>query len=88
MEQYGYAGLYKYALFNKLALCFMPYSQFLVLLCIFPELISFQESCGSRFRLSFRIFGCLKCSLLLIVRHILEIRNDPRSLVSHRGHTI
>ena len=27
----------------------------------------------------------VKCSLLLIVRHILEIRNEHRSLVSHGG---
>ena len=93
LEEYGYAGLntalkhkYKYALSTNL-----PYvschSQFLALLCIFPELISLRESCGSRFRLSSHLIGCLKCSLLLIVRHILEIRNDHRSLVSHGGHT-
>ena len=49
--------------------------------CIFPELISLQESCRSRFRLSSRLFGCLKCLLLLIVRHIFEIINDHPSLV-------
>ena len=93
LEEYGYAGLYKalkhkykYALSTRLP-CVSRHSQFLALLCIFPELISLQESCGSRFRLSSRLFGCLKCSLLLIVRHILEIRNDHRSLVSHSGHT-
>ena len=57
------------------------YSQILALLCIFPELISLQESCGSRFCLSSHLFGCLKCLLLLIVRHIPEIRNDHPSLV-------
>ena len=46
-----------------------------------PELISLQESCGSRFRLSSHLFGCLKCLLLLIVRDIPEIRNDHPSLV-------
>ena len=93
LEEYGYAGLYKaskhkykYALPTNLP-CISRHSQFLALLWIFPELISLQESCGSRFRLSSRLFGCLKCSLLLIVRHILEIRNDHRSLVSHGGHT-
>ena len=65
----------------------MFHSQFLALLCVFPELISLQESCGSRFRLSSRLIGCLKCSLLLIVRHIFEIRNDHRLLVSHGGRT-
>ena len=93
LDEYGYAGLYKalkqkyeYALSTNLP-CVSRHSQFLVLLCIFPELISLQESCGSRFRLSSRLFGCLKCLLLLIVRRILEIRNDHRSLVSHCGHT-
>ena len=95
LEEYGYAGLYKalkhkykYALSTNLP-CVSRYSQFLALLCIFPELIYFQESCGSRFRLSSRLFEvlCLKCSLLLIVHHILEIRNDHCSLVIHCGHT-
>ena len=75
-----------YALSTNL-LCVSRHSQFLVLLCIFPELISLQESCRNRFRLSSRLFGCLKCLLILIVRHIREIRNDHRSLVSHCGHT-
>ena len=44
-------------------------------------LSSLQESCRSRFRLSSRLFGCLKCLLLLIFRHILEIINDHPSLV-------
>ena len=61
--------------------CVSRHSDFMALLCIFPELISLQESCGSRFRLSSRLFGCLKCLLLLIVRHILKIRNDHPSLV-------
>ena len=52
-----------------------------LLLCIFPKLISLQESCGSRFRLISRLFGCLKCLLLLIVHHIPEIRNDHPSIV-------
>ena len=93
LEEYGYAGLYKalkhkykYALSTNLP-CASRHSQFLALLCIFPELISLQESCGSRFRLSSLLFGCLKCSLLLIVHHILETRNDHRWLVSHGGHT-
>ena len=87
LDEYGYAGLYKalkhkykYALSTNLP-CVSRNSQFLVLLCIFPELISLQESCGSRFRLISRLFGCLKCLLLLIVRHIPEIRNDHPSLV-------
>ena len=41
--------------------------------------------CGSRFRLISRLFGCLKCLLLLIVRHIPEIRNDHPSLVVKVG---
>ena len=57
------------------------HSQFVALLCVFPELISLQESCGSRFRLISRLFGCLKCLLLLIVHHIPEIRNDLPSLI-------
>ena len=87
LEEYGYAGLYKalkhkyeYALSTNLP-CVSRRSQFLALLCIFPELISLQESCRSRFRLSSRLFGCLKCLLRLIVRHILEIINDHPSLV-------
>ena len=72
LDEYGYAGLYKalkhkykYALSTNLP-CVSRHSQFLALLCIFPELISLQESCGSRFRLISRLFGCLKCLLLLI----------------------
>ena len=87
LGEYGYAGLYKalkhkykYALSTNLP-CVSRHSHFLALLCIFPELISLQASCGSRFRLSSRLFGCLKCLLLLIVRHILETRNDHPSLV-------
>ena len=93
LEEYGYAGLYKaikrkykYALSTNLP-CVSRHSQILAFFCIFPEIISLQESCGSRFRFSSRLFGCLKCLLLLLVRHILEIRNDHRSLVSHDGHT-
>ena len=88
LKEYGYAGLYKAlnALSTDLP-CVSRCSQFLALLCIFPELISLQESCGSRFRLISRLFGYLKCSLLLIVRHILEIRSDHALLVSHGGHT-
>ena len=48
---------------------------------ILSSLISLQESCRSRFRLSSRLFGCLKCLLLLIFRHTLEIINDHPSLV-------
>ena len=87
LEEYGYTGLYKALKHkNKFALstnlpCVSRRSQFLALLCIFPELISLQESCRSRFRLSSRLFGCLKCLLLLRVRHIPEIRNDHPSLV-------
>ena len=87
LDEYGYAGLYKaskykykYALSTNLP-CVLRHSQFLALLCIFPELISLQESCGSRFRLISRLFGCLKCLLLLIVRHIAGIRNDYPSFV-------
>ena len=105
LEEYGNAGLYKalkhkykYALSTNLP-CVSHRSQFLALLCIFPELISLhrqprktvfcfvlflsslQESCRSRFRLSSRLFGCLKCLLLLIFRHILEIINDHSLLV-------
>ena len=87
LDEYGYAGLYKtlkhkykYALSTNLP-CVSRHTQFLARLCIFPELISLQESCGSRFRLISRLFGCLKCLLLLIVRHIPEIRNDHPSLV-------
>ena len=87
LDEYGYAGLYKalkrkykYALSTNLP-CVSRHSQFLALLCIFPELFSIQESCRSRFRLSSRLFRCLKCLLLLIVRHIPEIRNDHPSLV-------
>ena len=87
LEEYGYAGLYKalkhkykYALSTNLP-CVSRHSQFVALVCIFPELVSLQESCGSRFRFSSRLFGCLKCLRLLIVRHILEIRNDHPSLV-------
>ena len=87
LEEYGYTNLYKglkhkykYALSTNLP-CVSRHSQFLALLCIFLELIFLQESCGSRFRLSSRLFGCLKCLLLLIVRHILEIRNDHPALV-------
>ena len=65
LDEYGYAGLYKalkhkykYALSTNLP-CVSRHSQFLALLCIFPELISLQESCGSRFRLISRLFGCL-----------------------------
>ena len=71
LKGYGYDGLYKaskhkykYALSTHLP-CVSRHGQFLALFCIFPELISLQESCGSRFRLSSRLFGCLKCSLLL-----------------------
>ena len=71
---------YKYALSTNLPRVSRR-SQFLALLCIFPELISLQESCPSRFRLSSRLFGCLKCLLLLIFRHILEIKNDPSLIV-------
>ena len=87
LDEYGYAGFhkglkhkYKYALSTNL-LCVSRHSQFLVLLCIFLELISLQESCGSRFRLISRLFGCLKCLLLLIVRHNPDIRNDYPPLV-------
>ena len=87
LEEYGYVGLYKalkhkykYALSTNLP-CVSRRSQFLALLCIFPELISLQESCRSRFRLSSRLFGCLKCLLLLIFPHTLEIINDHPSLV-------
>ena len=88
LDEYGYAGLYKaikhkykqYALSTNLP-CVSRHSQFLALLCIFPELISLQKYCGSRFRLTSRLFGCLKCLLLLIVHHIPEIRNDHPSLV-------
>ena len=86
LEEYGYAGLYKalkhkykYALSTNLP-CVSRHSQFLALLCIFPALISLQESCRSSFRLSSRLFECLKCLLVLIVRHILEIINDHPSL--------
>ena len=82
LEEYGYAGLYKalkhnykYALSTNLP-CVSRRSQFLALLCIFPELISLQESYRSRFRLSSCLFGCLKCLLLLIVRHIFQISDD------------
>ena len=87
LEEYGYAGhykalkhKYKYALSTNLP-CVSRRSQLLALLCIFPELVSLQESYRSRFRLSSRLFGCLKCLLLLIFRHILEIINDNPSLV-------
>ena len=87
LEEYGYVGLskplkhkYKYALATNLP-CVSRHSQFLAFLCIFSELVSFQESCRSRFRLSSGLFGCLKCLLLLIVRHILEIISDHPSLV-------
>ena len=93
LEESGNASLYKalkhkykYALSTNLP-GVSRHSQFLALLCIFPGLISLQESCGSRFRRSSRLFECRKCSLLLIVCHILEIRNDHPSLVSHGGHT-
>ena len=82
LEEYGYAGVYKalkhkykYALSTNLP-CVLCRSQFLALLCVFPELISLQESYRSCFRLSSRLFGRLKCLLLLIFRHILEIIND------------
>ena len=62
LEEYGYAGLYKalkhkykYALSTNLP-CVSRRSQFLALLCIFPELISLQESCRIRFRLSSCLF--------------------------------
>ena len=87
LEEYGYVGLYKalkhkykYALSTNLP-SVSHRSQFLALLCIFPELISLQEFCRSRFRLSSRLFGCLKCLLLLISHHILEIINDHPLLV-------
>ena len=90
LDEYGYAGLYralkheyKYALSTNLP-CVSRHSQFLAPLCILPELnqfISLRKSCGSRFCLSSRLFRCLKCLLLLTVRHILEIRNDHPSLV-------
>ena len=93
LEDSGYARLYKalkhkykYALSTNLP-GVSRHSQFLALLCIFPDLISLQGSCGSHFRLSSRLFGCLKCSLLLIVRHILEIRNGHPSFVSHGSRT-
>ena len=93
LVEYGYAGIYKalkhqykYPLSTNLP-CVSRHSQFLALLCIFPELISLQKSCGSRFRPNSRLFRCLKCLLLLIVRHILKIRNDHPSLASHGGHT-
>ena len=73
LEEYSYAGLYKalkhkykYALSTYFP-CVSPHSQFLALLCIFPELISHQESCRSRFHLS----SC----------HILEVINDHPSMV-------
>ena len=72
--------MYKYALSTNLP-CVSHRSQFFALLCIFQQLISLQESCRSRFRLSSRLFGCLKCLLLLIFRHTLEIINDHPSLV-------
>ena len=87
LEEYDYASLYKalkhkykYALSTNLP-CVSRHSQFLALLCVFPELTSLQEPCCNRFRLSSRLFGCLKCLLLLIVRHILEIINDHPSWV-------
>ena len=87
LEEYGYAGLYnalkhkyEYALSTNLP-CASRHGQFLELLCIFPELISLQEFCRSRFRLSSHLFGCLKCLPLLIFHHILEIINDHSSLV-------
>ena len=87
LEEYGYPGLhkalkhkYKYALSTNLP-CVSCHSQFLALLCIFPELISLQKSCRSHFHLSSHLFGFLKCLLLQIVCHILEIRNDHPSLV-------
>ena len=86
LDEYGCASLYKalkhkykYALLTNLP-CVSRHSQFLALPSIFAELISFQESC-SRFRLSSCLFRCLECLLLLIVRHIPEIRNDHPSLV-------
>ena len=55
LDKYGYAGLYKalkhkykYALSTNLP-CVSRHSQFLALLCIFAELISLQEYCGSCF---------------------------------------
>ena len=82
LEEHSHVGLYKalkhkykYALSTNLP-CVSSRSQFLALLCILPELISLQESCCSS-----RLFGCLKCLLLLIFRHILEIINDHPSLV-------
>ena len=87
LDDYSYAGLYKalkhkykYALSTNLP-CVSRHSQFSALLCIFPELISLQESCGSRFRLSSHLFGYPKCLLLLIAHHIPEIRNNHPSLV-------
>ena len=74
LDEYGYASLYKalkhkykYALSTNLP-CVSRHSQFLALLCIFPELISLQESCGSRFRLISRLFGCLKGRLQSLLR--------------------
>ena len=94
LDEYGYVGLYKalkhqykYALSTNLP-CVSRHSQFLALLCIFPELICLQESCGSHFRLSSRLFGCLKCFLLLIVHHIPEIKNDHPSLVVNVGKSL
>ena len=92
LAEYGYAGLYKalkhkykYALSTNLH-CVSRRSQFLTLLGIFPELISLQDSCRSRLRLSSRLFGCLKCFYSrYIFRHILEIINDPPSLVVKVG---
>ena len=89
LEEYGYAGLYKalkhkykYALSTNLP-CVSRRSQFLALLCIFPELISLQDSrvLSQSFSSQFSLFGCLKCFLLLIFRHTLEIINDHPSLV-------
>ena len=89
LEVYGYTGLYralkhkyiKHVLSTNLP-CVSRHIQILALLCIFPELISLQESCRSCFRLSSRLFRCIKCLLLLIVCHIFEIRNDHPSLVA------
>ena len=88
LDEYGYAGLYKalkhkykYALSANLPCVSTIVNSWRFSVFCPNYIISLQESCGSRFRLSSRLFGCLKCLLLLIVHHIPEIRNNHPSLV-------
>ena len=88
LEVCGYAGLYK-ALKQKYINT--HYQQTLLVFhatvnscaSLYSPRVNLSSRVLSRSHicLSSRLFGCLKCLLLLIFRHILEIMNDHPSLV-------